>query len=93
MRGSSLGAFEDAGAVAARLAAGGVTPGGSARAAGHVVRAAGCVREALGDGAAGEAEAVAFFVPGRIEVLGKHADYTGGRSLLVAVEVSEAVVL
>jgi galactokinase len=30
--------------------------------------------------------ATAFFVPGRIEVLGKHTDYAGGRSLLVAVE-------
>jgi galactokinase len=28
----------------------------------------------------------AFMVPGRIEVLGKHTDYAGGRSLLVAVE-------
>ena len=28
----------------------------------------------------------AFFVPGRVEVLGKHTDYAGGRSLLAAVE-------
>jgi galactokinase len=28
----------------------------------------------------------AFFVPGRIEVLGKHTDYAGGRSLLCAAE-------
>ena len=28
----------------------------------------------------------AFWVPGRIEVLGKHTDYGGGRSLLCAVE-------
>ena len=27
-----------------------------------------------------------FFVPGRIEILGKHTDYAGGRSLLCAVE-------
>jgi galactokinase len=27
-----------------------------------------------------------FFVPGRIEVLGKHTDYAGGRSLLAAAE-------
>lgn len=27
-----------------------------------------------------------FFVPGRIEVLGKHTDYAGGRSLLCAME-------
>ncbi len=30
--------------------------------------------------------AFAVFVPGRIEVLGKHTDYAGGRSLLCAVE-------
>lgn len=28
----------------------------------------------------------AFFVPGRIEVLGKHTDYAGGRSILAAVD-------
>jgi galactokinase len=28
----------------------------------------------------------AFFVPGRLEVLGKHTDYAGGRSLLCTVE-------
>ncbi len=28
----------------------------------------------------------AYFVPGRVEVLGKHTDYGGGRSLLCAVE-------
>lgn len=30
--------------------------------------------------------AMALFVPGRIEILGKHTDYAGGRSLLCAVE-------
>ncbi|AOZ73393.1 galactokinase [Boudabousia tangfeifanii] len=30
------------------------------------------------------AQAVSWFVPGRIEVLGKHTDYAGGRSLLAA---------
>ena len=29
----------------------------------------------------------AFFVPGRIECLGKHTDYAGGRSLICAVEL------
>ncbi|CAN5368388.1 galactokinase family protein [soil metagenome] len=33
----------------------------------------------------------AYFVPGRIEVLGKHTDYAGGRSLLCAVERGFAV--
>jgi galactokinase len=34
----------------------------------------------------------ALFVPGRIEVLGKHTDYAGGRSLLCAVERGFVVV-
>jgi galactokinase len=38
--------------------------------------------EAWGTGA----KPLAFFVPGRIEVLGKHTDYAGGRSLLAATE-------
>jgi galactokinase len=29
---------------------------------------------------------LAFFVPGRVEVLGKHTDYAGGRSLVAAIE-------
>lgn len=40
---------------------------------------------------AGAGEA-AFFVPGRIEVLGKHTDYAGGRSLVCAVERGFVVV-
>lgn len=32
------------------------------------------------------AQTWAFFVPGRIEVLGKHTDYAGGRSLIAATE-------
>jgi galactokinase len=39
------------------------------------------------EGGRGQDEtAVACFVPGRIEVLGKHTDYCGGRSLLCTVE-------
>jgi galactokinase len=34
----------------------------------------------------------AWFVPGRVEVLGKHTDYAGGRSLLAAVEKGFCVV-
>ncbi len=37
-------------------------------------------------------EPLAFWVPGRIEVLGKHTDYGGGRSLLCAVERGICVV-
>jgi galactokinase len=35
---------------------------------------------------AGSEGLVRFYVPGRIELLGKHTDYAGGRSLLCAVE-------
>ena len=31
-------------------------------------------------------EATAFFVPGRVEVLGKHTDYAGGRSMTCAID-------
>jgi galactokinase len=34
----------------------------------------------------------AWFVPGRIEVLGKHTDYAGGRSLVCAIERGLAIV-
>ena len=37
-------------------------------------------------------EALRWFVPGRIEVLGKHTDYAGGRSLLCAAERGFCVV-
>jgi galactokinase len=37
-------------------------------------------------GAPALGEQVRFFVPGRIEVLGKHTDYAGGRTLVAAVD-------
>ena len=40
----------------------------------------------LDAGAAAAERALAFFVPGRIEVLGKHTDYAGGRSIVCATE-------
>lgn len=43
-------------------------------------------------GLPGRHAACAFFVPGRIEVLGKHTDYAGGRSLLAATERGLAAV-
>ncbi len=43
------------------------------------------VRRAL-HGAGAAREACVFRVPGRIEVLGKHTDYAGGRSLVCAVD-------
>lgn len=44
----------------------------------------------LGNGSWGELYRV--FVPGRIEVLGKHTDYAGGRSLLATVERGFSIV-
>ena len=43
-------------------------------------------------GLADNTPVLARFVPGRIEVLGKHTDYAGGRSLLAAVERGFCVV-
>src|SRR5215469_17828538 len=42
--------------------------------------------------ATGGGEAMCWFVPGRIEVLGKHTDYAGGRSLLCTAERGFCVV-
>jgi galactokinase len=53
----------------------------------------GRARRALEDvGLESGAEVRAFFVPGRVEVLGKHTDYAGGRSLLCTVERGFGVV-
>lgn len=43
-------------------------------------------RRLAASGIALQAQVRAFFVPGRIEVLGKHTDYAGGRSLVAALE-------
>lgn len=50
-------------------------------------RRAGLLRRCLDAlGIAGGLPPLAVFVPGRIEVLGKHTDYAGGRSLLCAAD-------
>jgi galactokinase len=71
----------DAGDLEARLAAGGMH-GLPAR------RAAACFAHLLQRfaGSGSREPWSAWFVPGRIEVLGKHTDYAGGRSLICAVE-------
>ena len=66
--------------VVADLGAAGLRPGAAASKDRLFARAA----AAIGGRRSG-ADA-AFFVPGRIEVLGKHTDYAGGRSLLCAAE-------
>ena len=40
----------------------------------------------LADSGAENRPVLAYYVPGRVEVLGKHTDYAGGRSLLCTVE-------
>ncbi len=39
-----------------------------------------------------DVEQSAFFVPGRVEVLGKHTDYSGGRTVVIAAERGFSVV-
>jgi galactokinase len=68
--------------VEERLVAAGLSAGEAARKA-RLFEAAGRRLEALGGESGQEAR---WFVPGRIEVFGKHTDYAGGRSLLCAVE-------
>ncbi|MCX7011837.1 MAG: hypothetical protein NTW86_04600, partial [Candidatus Sumerlaeota bacterium] len=48
-------------------------------------------RALIGAGLAPNAEARALFIPGRIEVLGKHTDYGGGRSMIAVPERGFAV--
>ncbi len=83
MRTQKLKHFLHAEAVARGLTAGGVREEAAGRLAGQMVRVAARLRA---DGQAVEAPACAFFVPGRIEVLGKHTDYAGGSSLVCAIE-------
>ncbi len=67
---------------AERLVTAGMTPAEAAPKGEMFDRAA----RALPDCSEKDQELLAFYVPGRIEVLGKHTDYAGGRSLLCAVE-------
>ncbi|HLB54530.1 MAG TPA: galactokinase family protein [Gemmatimonadales bacterium] len=68
---------------AARLAAAGLSPAEAARKQQLFAAAA----EALqARGGATARPPAAWFIPGRVELLGKHTDYAGGRSLLCTVE-------
>jgi len=75
---AALIADADGGALGERLAAMGLDASRSSSFAAAAARL-------LAAGVAPETRATAFWVPGRIEVLGKHTDYAGGRSLLCAV--------
>ena len=64
--------------------------GAAAPAKAELTRRAAVRLQGLGLDAA--APALAFFVPGRIEVLGKHTDYAGGSSIVAAAELGFCLV-
>jgi galactokinase len=78
-----LGDYTDAAATSDRLANHGTAPVASDALADLFRTSADLL---LTMGCSAEEKAVSLFVPGRIEVLGKHTDYAGGRSLLAAAE-------
>ena len=81
--GISLGDWLDASRAARRLEARG-SRGPLAAAKAELFRL--CAETLAGGGVSPSAQAAAFFVPGRIEILGKHTDYAGGRSILAAAQ-------
>lgn len=80
---SSLRTLLDADATTERLRAIGVAQDRAATVRAQFRR---CAEALIATVADPESRARAFVVPGRIEVLGKHTDYAGGRSLLAAAE-------
>ena len=79
----TLRVFSDLSRLKARLTSKGLSPSESENKAEIFLACAKALRTSgLDDGAAVRA----FFVPGRIEVLGKHTDYAGGRSIVAAAE-------
>ena len=79
----------EGGAVASRLIAQGMS---AADAAAKAALFAAAAHQLQAEGVGDSTPAAAFWVPGRVEVLGKHTDYAGGRSLLGAVTRGFAVV-
>ena len=73
----------DENCLAERLIDRGLNAPSAADKARQFARATGAL---LADGVASDTEAIALYVPGRIEVLGKHTDYCGGHSLIAAAE-------
>ena len=57
-----------------------------AAARGKAERFAACATALGAAGVPDDAPVTAFFVPGRIEVLGRHTDYAGGRTIIAAAE-------
>ena len=81
--GLRLSDLAEAAETAERLVGVGLGEQAAAGKAAGIARAARALRDA---GAPPDGPVRAFYVPGRIEVLGKHTDYAGGRSLLAAAE-------
>ena len=79
----TLADVTDADRVAQRLAAAGFSRACAAEKGGQFARVA---RRLIDEGNVATAGAVAYYVPGRIEVFGKHTDYAGGRSVVAAAE-------
>ena len=83
MTAACIETFLDENRLAERLIQRGLNGPPAGAEARQFARAAGAL---LADGFAGEAAAIGLYVPGRIEVLGKHTDYCGGHSLVAAAE-------
>jgi galactokinase len=88
--GISLGELTRAEALKPRLVAAGLGRSAAAEKAKQFGRSA---RTLFERGLTAETRVRAFFVPGRIEVLGKHTDYCGGRSMLAVVERGFSLVI
>jgi len=83
-----LSGFADHERVSAALATKGLSPDAASAVATRLARASSELSASAEKGAPG----IAFFVPGRIEVLGKHTDYAGGSSLVCALQRGIAIV-
>ena len=75
--------LSDQDAIAGHLVSGGMSREAAAKKGGFFAASAEALLKA---GVSGQRAVRACFVPGRIEVLGKHTDYAGGRSMVVAAE-------
>jgi galactokinase len=81
---SFSGRLDQSDELAAELSATGLSPRACASKARLLGQAAAALSVTAGSG--GGRPLLGFFVPGRIEVLGKHTDYAGGRTMVAAVE-------
>jgi galactokinase len=85
------GSFDD-GVFASHLEAEGLSAGAAADAARRLAHALAMAHAEI-EGSPDGGGAAGFFVPGRIEVLGKHTDYAGGRSLVATMEAGISAVV